>query len=78
MNFSAWDEVKAQQGGARNRLQGICKEIQSGGMPLTSYLLIHWNAKLSPDDIRIVCEWTVSALQQVQTGSASTGTTISK
>jgi hypothetical protein len=63
MNFSEWNTLQAQPGGAGDRLQGICKEIQSGGMPLTSYLLIHWNAKLTSDDIRAVCEWTVLAHQ---------------
>jgi hypothetical protein len=71
MNFSEWDSVNAQPRGVGTRLRGICKEIQSGGMPLTSYLLIHWNAKLSPDDNRVVCEWTVWARQQVQTRSFS-------
>ncbi len=53
-----------------NWLQGICKEIQSGGMPLSSFVIIHWNANLSPDDIRVACGWTELQRQQIQTGSA--------
>jgi hypothetical protein len=78
MNFSEWDGVKAQPGWVGNRLQGICKEIQSGGMPLCTYLMIHWNAKLSPDDIRVVCEWTEMQRQQIKTGSDSTVSTSPK
>ena len=78
MNFSEWDSVKTQTWWKRNGLQQICTEIQSGGMPLTSYLLIHWNAKLSSEDVRIVCEWTELARQQTQTGSATGADTTPK
>jgi hypothetical protein len=69
MNFSGWDAMMARPDMEKDHLQGICKEMQSGGMPLSSYLWIHWNAKVSSDDIRVVCDWTALQLQQMQTGS---------
>ncbi len=78
MNFSDWDGVKAQPDWVKERLQGICKEIQSGGMPLSSYRLIHWKAKLSSGEIRVVCKWTELQRQQMQTVSDSTGGTLPK
>jgi hypothetical protein len=69
MNFSEWDALKARPGLEKERLQGICNEMQSGDMPLSSYLWIHWNAEVSSDDIRVVCEWTALQVQQMQTGS---------
>jgi hypothetical protein len=41
-----------------DRLKAMCDEVQSGGMPLTSYTLVHWNSKLSADDVKRICEWS--------------------
>ena len=69
MNFSEWDTMQTRPDLEKERLQGICKEMSSGDMPLSSYLWIHWNAKVSSDEIRVVCDWTVVQLQQMQPGS---------
>lgn len=52
LNFSTWnryadaDRVK--------KLTKLRKEVEKGKMPLTSYLLIHWNARLSPADVALL------------------------
>ena len=46
-------------------LEHIGEEINSGEMPLKSYLLIHRNAKLSPDEISAILKWTEEASGRV-------------
>ena len=58
LNFSEWVRPMKEPVDTLDRLKAMCREVQSGGMPLSSYLWIHWNAKLSPDDVRKICDWT--------------------
>jgi hypothetical protein len=63
-NFSDWvrRDTKNPAEYTRERFQAICKEVQSHNMPLTSYLLVHREAKLSQGDIDTICEWTKTGL----------------
>jgi hypothetical protein len=67
LNFSDWSTHGQRAPGPP--LDKVCKEVQSGGMPLSSYLLIHQDARLSPDDISVLCAWANQASQA--TGGAS-------
>jgi hypothetical protein len=73
MNFSNWNRGPGKEPqDSIDRLRAMCREVQSGSMPLGSYLWIHWRAKLSADDVRRLCEWTEeerSRLATVQTGN---------
>jgi hypothetical protein len=40
------------------QLVKICEELESGSMPLKSYKLIHRDARLTREDIALICEWT--------------------
>ena len=40
------------------KLQKICEEVKTGGMPLRSYLLLHPAARLSDSDRQTLCDWT--------------------
>ena len=42
---------------AKRKLDEICDQVKSRLMPLPSYLWIHWGAKLSDDEIKILCDW---------------------
>jgi hypothetical protein len=42
------------------RFRSACREVRSRDMPLWSYLLIHRNAYLSPDDIQTICSWAAT------------------
>jgi hypothetical protein len=67
LNFSDWD---AHGGRATTPpLEKICREVQSGGMPLSSYLLMHRDARLTAEDISLLCAWADRASRAV--GSAS-------
>ena len=54
LNFSDWGSYSPQE--ARGLLNGICKESSTGAMPLSSYTSIHRDAKLSPQDVKLLCE----------------------
>ena len=56
LNFSEWGSYdKSKQ---RSLLEGTCELVREGGMPLSSYLPLHPEAKVSDEDKKIVCEWT--------------------
>lgn len=56
LNFSEWGRLDGRQ--ATKKLEEICEEVQDGAMPLESYTKIHWGAKLSPDDVTTLCQWS--------------------
>jgi Haem-binding domain len=60
VNFSEWlrRDTKNPADYTRERFQAMCRQMQTGDMPLTSYLLVHREAKLSQNDIETVCQWT--------------------
>ena len=56
LNFSEWgkyDERTKETG-----LSAICSLVEHGAMPLDSYLWAHSEAKLSPEDIKKICDWS--------------------
>jgi hypothetical protein len=57
MNFSDWNEEKAKK-----RLEEMCEEIEKGGMPIPGYVLLHRDAKLSPEDVSALCSWSGARL----------------
>ena len=56
LNFSIWKTYEAKK--QRRKLAEICEEAHEKSMPLPSYLWIHFDAKLSVDDIKALCDWT--------------------
>lgn len=58
LNFSEWGRLDKRQ--AAKKLEEICEEVEDGEMPLESYTYIHWSAKLSAEDKKILCEWTAA------------------
>ena len=56
LNFSIWGSYGARM--RETRLRAICRHSQDGSMPLPSYTLVHPETKLSPDEIRSICQWT--------------------
>lgn len=59
LNFSEWNTYSATK--KSKKLEEICDEIESRRMPLPSYLWLHRDALLSPDEIKTLCDWTVKA-----------------
>jgi hypothetical protein len=55
LNFSQWRDFSARK--KRKKLEEICEQVNKGDMPLPSYLWIHRDAKLSPADKTLLCDW---------------------
>ena len=49
------DLEKGQKIGA---LADLCDAIESGSMPLTSYLIIHRNARIKESEAEALCNWS--------------------
>ena len=58
IKFSTWVRPGHEPVDSVDRLKAMCREVQKGEMPLTSYKLIHWNAWLSPADASRICAWS--------------------
>lgn len=56
LNFSAWAGYDREH--AEHLLADVCQEVKAGKMPLGSYVLLHPEAKLSPSDVRTLCDWS--------------------
>ena len=56
LNFSEWGLYNNRKKGTR--LRAICQQVEKGEMPLSSYVFMHRDAKLSPDQVRMICDWT--------------------
>ena len=58
LNLSEWGSLDNRK--AEKKLEEICEEVEDGAMPLPSYTRIHRSAKLSPEDVKTLCEWTAA------------------
>ena len=56
LNFSVWNTYETRK--KRRKLDEICEQVKAKAMPLPSYLWIHWSAKLSDEEIKVLCDWT--------------------
>lgn len=59
LNLSEWNTYEA--GRKKRKLSEICEQVESREMPLPSYLYIHRDAKLSDEQIKVLCDWTKQA-----------------
>lgn len=55
LNFSTWGDYDRRDAG--QRLNGICATAKTGMMPLSSYTLIHRQARLAQTDVQTICAW---------------------
>src|SRR5687768_17022798 len=55
LSFSEWGTYPRRK--RERKLHEICQQVESGGMPLASYLPLHPSARLSDEDRRVICEW---------------------
>lgn len=63
LNFSEWGRYNARQ--AEHKLEEICAVVQAGAMPPRSYTVAHKQAKLSAEDVKTICAWTVATQQRM-------------
>lgn len=55
LNFSGWELISDKD--KISRLVDIYESVESGEMPLQSYLIIHKEATLSEDDKEVILSW---------------------
>ncbi len=48
------------------KLEEICSEVESGSMPLPSYLWIHREAVMSESDKKTMCAWTKTGIAKLE------------
>jgi Haem-binding domain len=68
LNFSDW--THSSEEGA-DLLDGVCKEIRRGRMPVPSYTWIHRDAALSDADKKRLCRWAADAADDLMNGTAA-------
>jgi cytochrome c551/c552 len=56
LSFSEWKGMSARK--AAHKLEEMCEQVEKGEMPLSSYLPLHPDAKLSDADKKTLCDWT--------------------
>lgn len=56
MNLSEWGKYEPRD--IDGLLRKMCREVRSGGMPLSSYTPLHPGSKLSAEDVKTLCDWT--------------------
>lgn len=56
LNFSEWGNLTRQK--IARKKEHIWEEVKEGGMPLSKYLWMHSDAKLSQKDKDIIRDWT--------------------
>ena len=55
-NYSDWPPPRPDE--ARKVLKNTCDLVRKGDMPISNYLWMHKDARLSPRDIDVLCAWS--------------------
>jgi hypothetical protein len=59
LNFSVWNTYDKKK--KAKKLEEIQEQVESGAMPLGSYLWIHRGAVLSESEVSALADWTIKA-----------------
>jgi len=63
LNVSEWGRYGKRM--KDTRLKAICAQARGGTMPLASYAFVHRDTKLSPDEVKKICDWTEDIRKQL-------------
>jgi hypothetical protein len=61
VNYSDWPPGDADE--TRKVLKNTCDLVRKGSMPISNYLWMHSDARLSARDIDALCAWSAEALR---------------
>jgi hypothetical protein len=64
LNFSKFNTLETKK--KVRKLEEICSEVESGQMPLPSYLWIHRDASLTESERQAICSWTKSEIAKLE------------
>ena len=56
LNLSTWGTLDTKR--KMNKLKEICEQVDSGEMPLPSYLWVHRGSVLKEGEAKALCDWT--------------------
>lgn len=63
LNFSEWAAYSQKR--MKRKLEEIKDEVEEGEMPLKSYLPLHPDAKLSPEDVQALSAWAIAERERL-------------
>lgn len=63
LNFSEWAAYSQKR--MKRKLEEIKDEVEEGAMPLPSYLPLHPDAKLSPEDVQALSAWAIAERERL-------------
>jgi hypothetical protein len=72
LNFSEWGTYSTKK--AIHKLEEIVEEVEEGNMPEDGYVLIHKEAKITPEDLAVLKNWVsteIAAIKPAAVDSAS-------
>lgn len=72
LNFSEWGTYSTKK--AIHKLEEIVEEVEEGNMPEDGYVLIHKEAKITPEDLAVLKNWVsteIAAIKPAVVDSAS-------
>ena len=55
MNLSEWGRLEQHR--QEKKLTQMCDEVTDGAMPLSTYTPLHPGSKLSPSEVKTLCDW---------------------
>jgi cytochrome c551/c552 len=67
LNYSEWGKLPADR--QDRKLRQICDQVEDGNMPLSSYLPMHPQARLSEEDKKTLCDWTAAERERLSNSS---------
>lgn len=63
LNFSDWENYSRRE--KIGLLEEMKEEVESGAMPLKSYLIIHRDAVLNKEEIKIISDWVTESTEKL-------------
>jgi len=67
LNFSRWGEYSPSK--SASLFNEIYEEVEAGRMPFAPYLIMHSDAKLSPEDIQAMLDWAADEQDRIMEGN---------
>ena len=64
LNFDAFMSYKPKK--ARHKMEEVNEMVKEGEMPLSSYSLVHRDAKLSLEDKLVLADWAVATMRAIE------------
>ena len=63
-NYSEWTSIDPDD---QDKLLGaVCNLTKRSRMPQWQYVVLHWNAKLAPEDVTTLCTWSEKVRDTIQ------------